>query len=246
MVLTLGKIKSEDLAKWFGISYNYYRRKPNKEKLLEELKDYADYEEVYGGVEIKKIYIDIYNKRKDDDMFVLDQVKTSPNGLVSASGMARIMKDGTSFDNKKRRMMKAMNRAFGSLKEVREGNEVRAEGNYGYRDIVWAIKESPYNRYRYLTNEEDELFSKLIREFSKKEQEKKAIAYTKMYDEGLMEDFEYVAKMSNLFSYYKAVIEKFREETGEILTQVSECMIYDKYKNIEDKGFDWSNIAEST
>lgn len=60
MELKLGKMSTKELAEWFGISYGGFR---NSKKLkLEELKNFADFEEVYGGVNIKKIINPIYIK----------------------------------------------------------------------------------------------------------------------------------------------------------------------------------------
>lgn len=58
--LELGIIKTKDLAEWFQISYSTFRKQ--KEQKLEELKLYAEFEEVYGGVNILKI-IDEGNKK---------------------------------------------------------------------------------------------------------------------------------------------------------------------------------------
>ena len=52
--LRLGKIKSQDLANWFGMSYGSFR--VNKQAKLEELRLYCDFVEVYGGVNILNIY----------------------------------------------------------------------------------------------------------------------------------------------------------------------------------------------
>ena len=54
MKLKLGKMTTKELAKWFGISYGSFR--VTKENKLEELKLYCEFEEVYGGVDIKEIY----------------------------------------------------------------------------------------------------------------------------------------------------------------------------------------------
>lgn len=61
--LQLGKMKTKDLAAWFGISPNYLS-KVKKEK-LEELKTYCDYEIITSAtIKINKIYIPIYIKKK--------------------------------------------------------------------------------------------------------------------------------------------------------------------------------------
>ncbi len=59
--LKLGKMTREELAKWFNVKPQTYTQ--SKKKKLEELKIFADFKEVYGGVEITNIKIPIYAKR---------------------------------------------------------------------------------------------------------------------------------------------------------------------------------------
>lgn len=54
MALRLGKMTSKEIADFFEISYDWYR-KQKKEKYLPLLEQYATYEIVYGGVNIIKI-----------------------------------------------------------------------------------------------------------------------------------------------------------------------------------------------
>ena len=61
MELKLGKMTTKEIAEWFGVSYGSFRTLKNKK--LEELKNYARFEEVYGGVDIKAIYRGVYNKK---------------------------------------------------------------------------------------------------------------------------------------------------------------------------------------
>lgn len=86
MELKLGKMTSKEIASWFGLSYAYFRN--HKEKKLEELKLFAEFDEVYGGVNIKEIYEPIYQKQlgKTKQMVVskIDQV-WSEDGLDSCT-----------------------------------------------------------------------------------------------------------------------------------------------------------------
>lgn len=60
--LRTGIMSTEEIAKWFGISYGHFRKKQIKDKKLKELSIYCDYEvRPHKGLYIKKIYnIDIY------------------------------------------------------------------------------------------------------------------------------------------------------------------------------------------
>lgn len=59
--LKLGKMTRAELAEWFGIKPRSYDNA--KAKKLKELQIFADFEEVYGGVNIIKIKIPIYAKK---------------------------------------------------------------------------------------------------------------------------------------------------------------------------------------
>lgn len=58
--LKIGKVTSKELASWFGLTYGSYRNK--KKTCIKELKDFASFKEVHGGVVIEEIYIPVYEK----------------------------------------------------------------------------------------------------------------------------------------------------------------------------------------
>ena len=58
--LKLGKMTSQELAEQMGIKYTTYRK--CGKKYLSQLDNFCDYEKVYGGVMIKEIYQDVYDK----------------------------------------------------------------------------------------------------------------------------------------------------------------------------------------
>ena len=60
--LHLGKYTNKELAEWFNIKTETFSR--YKKKKLKELKTFADFDEIYGGVQIKTIYTPIYNKKE--------------------------------------------------------------------------------------------------------------------------------------------------------------------------------------
>lgn len=68
MELKIGKNTTKELAQWFGISYDTFRHK--KADKLKELLNYCQYEIVYGGVIISKIYIAEYIKPTPKYMFI--------------------------------------------------------------------------------------------------------------------------------------------------------------------------------
>lgn len=71
MELKIGKMTTQELADWFGISYGGFRNA--KKKKLEELKNYADFEEIRGGVEITCIRKLTYNKKDNQIRQIYEQ-----------------------------------------------------------------------------------------------------------------------------------------------------------------------------
>lgn len=61
--LKLGIITNKELAEWFGLSYGTFRN--NKQKKLEELKEYASFIETKNKIKILSIDIPIYVKKKE-------------------------------------------------------------------------------------------------------------------------------------------------------------------------------------
>lgn len=110
--LKLGKMKSKELAEWFNISYNSYTH--NIDGYLEKLKDYADFEKVYGGVIIQTIYIEEYNKHMNTEAvkIYMRYLNESNDNLMSLAGMARkCQKDGYYSNLKDRQIQRTLQKA---------------------------------------------------------------------------------------------------------------------------------------
>lgn len=65
--LRLGKMSTKELAEWFGLAYSTFRKR--KENLLKELNDYCLYDSIYGGVQIKYIYVEEYVNSKQNNNY---------------------------------------------------------------------------------------------------------------------------------------------------------------------------------
>lgn len=119
--LCLGKIKTKDLADWFGISYGAFRN--HKEEKLTELMDYCKFEEIYGGVNITEIYDELtYNKKGSRmkefikehfeevwDASGLDSSANAANKLTLKYGNELTITDNTTY----RYILDARNQLFG-------------------------------------------------------------------------------------------------------------------------------------
>lgn len=222
--LRLGKLTTKELADWFGISYGTFRN--NKTKKFEDLKNYCEFDEVYGGIIIKEIYFSRYDKgySKDDEVY-LREVKASNEHISTISGIARKLKTedkdykDLSESQIKRRMTKAGVRTFGVTSNFIE------KGRYGTREYVWAIKEDDFNKYRHLTKEEDEIFSKLILDFYTNKDNIDLIKKSFLLDLKFEED-DSLSKQEYLninkqcgYDFYQIVIRNFYTSTGKHLVK---------------------------
>lgn len=151
-VLHLGHIKTIELASWFKISYDTFRR--NAAKYYFTLEDYCLYEKVHGGIIVKTIMVERYDKNlvKKLDFIYLDNL-IQHNNLISMTGME------SETGNSRYQCTKSRNKMFGDKPINKDPN---AQGLIGCRESVWAIKLDGNNNYRHLTQEENELFNSLI------------------------------------------------------------------------------------
>lgn len=151
--LYLGKMTSKEIAEWLGITYNTYKK--NVKKHLEKLDGFCDFEQVRGGINVKEIYISIYDKNlsKKVDTCYLKEVKQN-KGLATVSGVAE------KYGFSKWQVTKSRNKLFGEMPLNFEENI--AKGMFGYRNMIWAIKLNGDNNYARLTQDEEELFNALI------------------------------------------------------------------------------------
>ncbi len=91
-LLHLGIMKNKELAEWFGIAVKTLSNQ--KQKRLQELKEYCDFKEVYGGVNILKIYDEknsYYVKEKSKNYKIVDLAfdeEWAPDGLDTCSNVA--------------------------------------------------------------------------------------------------------------------------------------------------------------
>lgn len=142
MELKLGKMTSKEVAAWFGISYGAYRN--NKEEKLGELADYADFEEIYGGVRINKIKGDgifIRGSRKSKDIvFQAFDEEWNSNGLDTCSNVAIKI-----YDKHKNELTIAPSTTYTYTIEARNelyGKPFSAAGILGSCRYIWAKAEN--------------------------------------------------------------------------------------------------------
>lgn len=224
MILQLGFMSGSDLAKWFGIKYKTYT--DSRLLYLAKLESFAKFNIVRGGVNIEEVYIEEYVKNLTDDVKVyLEEVKKAPDHLASITGISKSLYgqpgfEGISIRTIEGRMAKAGKQAFGITAEE------DSYGIYGSREYVWAIKlYDKVNHYRFLTPEEDQIFTELLQNLFMDEPErvKKMFLLEEAFRHSKdMTKEEYFAQKEALnLNVFKDVIAQFRERTGEQLVHAT-------------------------
>lgn len=126
--LKIGKMSTKELAKWFNISYDTLRR--TKANRYKELQEYALFKEVYGGVDIIKIYIPEYiNKKNSNYVKVKENIDShwDKSGLDSKKNVAiKIQEDESigltlKFNSTYSYTCKASNELYGSPRKPESG-----------------------------------------------------------------------------------------------------------------------------
>lgn len=227
--LHLGKMTGQELAEWFGVSYNgTYRKKPKE--YINKLFGYCEYEQIRGGAIIKVIYKDIYcgDLAKQATQDYIEEIKNKKNKLSSVAGMARKFREEKNEyaqlaqSSVEYQLGKAGQECFGKTNYTLTPEH---SGVYGYRLGVWAIKIDDYNNYRYFTYEEEKLFDDIISAYYGTDPKK--IKQLAMLDKAFQKDEiskeEYFQQKDELkLDFFGQCIQKFREQTGLIIARVQQ------------------------
>ena len=243
MKLKIGKMTSRELAQWMNISYNTYRN--SIDKYLSIVEDYCDFEKVYGGIIVKEIYIEEYDKSlslKDEKIYLkeIERCIAEQDGLSTVAGMSRkLVKEGTfdSFETAKRRMSKTGKKLFGKTDE-----SLFSHGEKGRRTYVWGVKLNDYNQYRRLTKEEEEKFDKIIADFysaNVNKVKKEALLTDRLRNKEITVDEYFESKDALGVDNFLSCIFLFKEQTGFLITKCSEHELVECQDFVEDKGFDF-------
>lgn len=203
--LVLGKIKTKDLADWFGISYGSFR--VVKQQKLDELKLYCDFEEVYGGVNITKIYdmnnIEYIKDSKKNYEIIRSSFdeEWSADGIDTCSNVAFKI-----YDKHKNELTIADTTAYNYTLKARNelfGIPFLDAGELGSCIYLWCKKEvAPDGTliYTQFTDEEDQIRKDLMKKHFSTDVEKE-IFIAQMVEAGEItkaQAYDALCKMKNL------------------------------------------------
>lgn len=224
--LKLGWMSTRDIADWMGIAYGTFRN--NAEKKLEKLELFADFEKKRGGVVIKYVYMEEFDKNAtEDDKAIREAVKSASSKLMTTSGVRRKLKR----ENKKfaklsnswvdKKVERVLMKDFGPKGDEKGGTK-------GYRRTKWAIKVNDFNVYRRMTEEEEKLFKELVGDYFK---EKPEIIIRKDELEadlkkGYIDKKEYVDEINKKDNFF-SILQEFKSITGETLVRATEYILWE-------------------
>lgn len=231
-------MKTKEIADWMSISYDCYRHSAAAK--LKILQQYCAFTKYHGGVEITEIYIPCFlgdlEKTKDVENY-LQCIKSKKDGLSSVKGMTREFahKKKEGYENMslkaiEYRLTRAGEQAFGKNRTLTNPDSQSNMGAYGYRNLVWAIKVSDYNEYRYPTEEETARFHEIITAVLAKDPEKQAKRMlleeefktsTSMTKETYLE----IRERLELDQEFSECVKRFYEETGLIIVHCSQHVL---------------------
>lgn len=222
MKLKLGKMTTKELATWFGVAYSTFRK--NSAERFEKLEDYCEFERIYGGIIIKEIYVEEYDKNLNinDQKLVLEEIKScieTQGGLSTINGISRKYTHNQTFSSlstAKKRISKASLNLFGETKAL------TSHGIAGSREYLWAIKLDDYNHYRYMTEEEEKRFDEIICACYMVEPariKQAALLENQLKDKEIDIDEYFELKDRLGLNTFKDCIFKFKEETGYMIVK---------------------------
>ena len=156
-------MSSSEVAEWFHISPKAYSN--TKKKKLEVLKQYCKFEDLgRKGVNITEIYIYEFSGKTREivENEFLEAWKENPNTLKNAADYI--------YSKRQNDLTVKPITVYNCTCKVKRdwfGVPKKCGGSKGYCNWVYAVYDIETNKYRYLTEEEQQIRAKLLKEFYK-------------------------------------------------------------------------------
>ena len=167
MELHLGKMTNKELAEWFGLKPSSMTRL--KKQKLEELKNYAMFEEVYGGVEITAIIKDTYNKKDNQIREIYS--KGFEELKMPIDTVSHINRQIYEKYNEQLPTLSSAESGYHYAIEVRNANygvPFKGKGSKGFCYYMWCKMEERDGKQFFIqfTEEEERVKKELLKKFS--------------------------------------------------------------------------------
>ena len=211
--LRLGRITNQDLAEWFGATKNSIEKK--KKHWLEILKEYCEFEPIYGGVYITKIHKPYYVKNKNFQI-----VKEEFDEVWDKSGLDSCKRVSEEIFIKRQDDLTVQeSTVYVQTRQVRNeyyGKPMCGSGPKGRCSYVWCKKNPQTNRLEYLSEEEEKIKKELL-EFYFADADEKTVLVNEMVQRKEISEAEawgYYSQIMNISFNYKNFMGEFKRRTG--------------------------------
>jgi hypothetical protein len=157
MELKLGIMTNKELAEWFGITEASLKN--SKKKKLEELKLFAEFEEVKGKVKINKILEAVYNKQQGKTLRkVVEKIDSvwSEDGLDSCQRVGEKICELLDEEGLVRKPDTIVAYTRKGRNEL-YGKPFLADGKIGRCIYIWCKRNPNTGEYSLLTKEEEKI-----------------------------------------------------------------------------------------
>lgn len=239
--LRLGKITNKELAEWFGAkgSDNISR---HKKRYLEILKDYCDFDDIRGGIVVKKIYKSFYVKNSNYQI-VKEEFKDTwdKSGLDTCSRVGSVIwahhqeeikvKESTTIKH----TLQVRNELYGKPFEREKGC---AQDRCIY---ILCTKNKETGHLEFLNEEEQAIKDELMVKWFGTAEEKTLMIQSMVDDEVLekKDAWEAYEKLMSLPRVYPAFLGEFKSRTGKQLIRGTLLIENDTITIGEEDSFIW-------
>ena len=235
--LTTGKFKLSELAEWFGIkiaSFNSAR-----EKKLEELKEFADYELISKQqIQITKVKYPIYVKKHSKNYEIIKKQipKTwNPDGIDTCKRVSHQI-----YADKNNELTLSQSTTY--VYTTKAKNELYGKcgskygGSIGYSRYIWGIWDADQQKYIKLNAEQTKIKNELLQKYMHSANEAALFIQDSIESGELTKEEAWAAydEMMDIECSFKSVLDDFFIQTGIKLVR---CTIV--------TGKDWEEIVEA-
>lgn len=235
--LTTGKFKITELAEWFGIKVSSL--KSTKEKKLEELKEFADYELVSSHqILITKVKYPFYVKKNSKNYEIIKKQITktwNPDGIDTCKRVSNqiykekhnelTLTESTTYNY----TIKAKTELYGKCGS-------KYGGSMGYSRYIWGIWDADQQKYIKLNAEQTKIKNELLKKYMHSANEA-ALFIQDSIESGELtkeEAWEVYNEMTDVKTNYLSFLDEFAILTGFKLTK---CTLI--------TGKDWEEMVEA-
>lgn len=163
---------TRELAEWFGITLKSYLN--NRQEKLKELNNFADFDVIYGGVNIKWIYESIYFKKSSEAYQI---IKNNFEQAWHKSGLDTAARVGSQIWRENSRLQKLISENTAKQYTCRVRKEfyglVHKENSSGTKGICkprW-VANNGWEEVTLLTKEQEQQLKQIIKDIYSNEKE---------------------------------------------------------------------------